>query len=337
VKKSSKQKPLPAWPRKAAVSAAEQAIMSGATNSAMATKLSGQPVEGHGIQPKMFQSEESQDDFEVEPIGHSSRIGNLSEPSLKGSQQEYDRSLPSLAEEFPPLSHLQDSSNAISVSTSSSYVAGAGAAIREPRIDQEIGVAPMQRITNFQRAAPNAMMRAKAGHYMSRSPLVDPDPEDMERHAKAMTNGKGDWRGRVTKMLQVLSAPPKNRALTEGSTSSIAPEVPATQDLAAASLPNSASDTPTKRKFGESNVDTYNALRPQISRQSSVTNLNALGMSPRARREELVRKKRAKLEALEKAKAEADALRRQVEEFEAGQAEAIAQEEAEVSQEGCYV
>jgi len=297
----------------------------------MATKLSEQSVENHDIQPKMFQSKESQGDFEVEPIGHRSRIGNLSEPFLKGSQQEYDRSLPSLAEKPLQLFHLQDSSNPIPVPTSSSYVAGAGAAIQGPGIDQEIGVAPLQRIANFQPATPNTMMRAKAGHYMSRSPLVDPDPEDIERHAKAMTNGKGDWRGRVTQMLQVLSAPPKNCTLTEGFPSSIAPEVLATQDLAAASLPNSASDTPTKRKFGEFNVGTHNALRPQIGRPSLVANLNGLGISPKAHREELARKKRAKLEALEKAKAEADALRRQVEEFEAGQAEAIAQEESEVS------
>ena len=232
----------------------------------------------------------------------------------------------------PELEVSLDSSS-LPLPSSLSYVANAGAGIQEPGTDQELGVAPLQRVTDVQRAPPNSMMRAKAGHYMSRSPLVDPDTEDLERHAKAMTNGKGDWRNRVTQMLQVLSAPPKDRTLTEGSPSSIAPEVPAAQDLAAASLPNSISDTPKKRKFGEFNVD---SLRPNSGRPSCVTNLNGLGMSPKARREELARKKRVKQEALEKVKAEADALRREVEEIEAGQAEAIAQEEAEVSQEGCY-
>ena len=56
-------------------------------------------------------------------------------------------------------------------------------------------------------------------------------------------------------------------------------------------------------------------------------------MSPKERRAEIARKKRVKQEALERAKAEADALRRQVEEIEAGYAAAIAREEAEVSHE----
>ena len=305
--------------------------MSGATNSALAAEYSAKSGEDDDIQLTMFQSEESQDELEVEPIGHRGGISDLSEPSLKGSQQECDRSLQSLAKASLQMSHLQDSSDAVSVPTSISYMAGTGATLEEPGIGPEIGVAPRPVFADIQPAAPNSLMRAKAGHYMARSSLVATDTEDMERHANAMTNGKGDWRKRVTQMLQVLSAPPKNRTLTKGSPSSIAPEASTAQDLAAASMPNSISDTPKKRKFSEFNAE---ALRPNSGRPSSFSSQNRQGMLPKERREEHARKRQVKQEALEKAKAEADALRRQVEEIEAGQAEAIAREEAEVSQNG---
>jgi hypothetical protein len=311
-KKLAQRTPVPGS-RRAAIIVAEQAVAAYAEEAAMTD------VQGDDILPVLScpkDSKESNRNKEqlAETVATKTNHKSVTEPSnplhvKSGGDEEAALQRP----------ELEVSSDSSSLPPSSlSYAAGAGAAIQEPGTDQEIEVVPVQKVTSVQRTSPNSMIRAKAGHYMSRSPLVATDTEDMERHAKAMTNGKGDWQNRATQMLKALTAPSKNRALTEGSPSSTATEVRTAQDLAAASMPDSISDTPMKRKFGE------------------LTNLNGLGMSPKVRREELARKKRVKQETLEKAKAEADALRRQVEEFEAGQAEAIAQEEAEVSQEGCY-
>jgi len=206
-------------------------------------------------------------------------------------------------------------------------------AVQESGTNQELGLAPLQKATNVQRTTSNTMMRAKAGHYMSRSPLVDPDTEDIERQAKAMTNGKDNWRDRFTNLVQDLSAPSKNRALAGNLPGMTALEQPLPRNSATVSSQSSLSDTPKKRKLGELNVDTAGALRPDRGPSSSFSNQNGLGMSPKERREEIARKKRVKQEVLERAKAEADALRRQVEEIEAGHAAALAREEAEVSHE----
>jgi hypothetical protein len=331
--KPEKQTPLPGWSRRLAISMAEEVIMSGATNSIIVAEDSRQPTEGDDTTPLVFQSKGSQDSGGFEqPLSHHGGSSNLSQTSLEYSQQNYGHSLESLPKEARQISHSQDSSDAVSLPTTSLHLAGAGATLQESGTGPEIGIAAQPVFANNQRAAPNLFMRAKAGHYATRSPLVAPDTEDLERHAKAMTNGKGDWRNRVTQMLQVLSAPPKNRALTEGSPSRTAPEAPAAQNLATMSLPNSISGAPKKRSFSEFNVDDAGALRSNSSRIPSFSIQNGQNMSPKARREEHARKRQAKQEALDKAKAEADALRRQVAEIEAGQAEAIAREEAEVSQ-----
>jgi hypothetical protein len=218
-------------------------------------------------------------------------------------------------------------------SSSLSQVVYTRPAVQESGTNQELGLAPLQKATNVQRTTSNTMMRAKAGHYMSRSPLVDPDTEDIERQAKAMTNGRGNWRDRFTNLVQDLSAPSKNRALARNLPGMAALEQPLPQNSATVSSQSSLSDTPKKRKFGEVNIDAAGALRPDRGPSSSFSNQHGLGMSPKERREEISRKKRVKQEALEKAKAEADALRRQVEEIEAGHAAALAREEAEVSHE----
>jgi hypothetical protein len=96
-------------------------------------------------------------------------------------------------------------------------------------------------------------------------------------------------------------------------------------------LPSLVADTPKKRNFGAFNADAGSILRPDSGIPRSLSNRNVFGISPKERRHELARKKRVKQEALEKARAEADALRKQVEKFEAEQYEALAREEAEVS------
>ena len=57
-------------------------------------------------------------------------------------------------------------------------------AVQESGTNQVAGLAPLQRqADDFEYDD-----ESKAGHYMSRSPLVDQDTEDIERQAKAMTN-----------------------------------------------------------------------------------------------------------------------------------------------------
>lgn len=243
---------------------------------------------------------------------------------------------PEIAEEAAHLrTDCDNSSDVSSLPQPSSLpqVAYSRPAVQESGTNQELGLAPLQKATNVKRTTSNTMMRAKAGHYMSRSPLVDQDTEDIERQAKAMTNGKGNWRDRFTNLVQDLSAPSKNRALAGNLPVIAALEQPLPQNPVIVSSQSSLSDTPKKRKFGELNADDSGALRPDRGPLSSFSHQNGLGMSPKERRAEIARKKRVKQEALERAKAEADALRRQVEEIEAGYAAALAREEAEVSHE----
>ncbi len=335
--------------RQTAVIAAEQAIES------YTKKAVEKDAPGEDIMPILSQVPDAQDGAAKEKCLHSSSGSN--EVSDK---QEWNGGVRKLEQAFSPKTNpknltklpsslhvnpenvqeaalrkpdCEDLADVLCLSQppSLSRAGGAGTAVQESGDDQEIGLPPPQKAINVACTTPSSMMRAKAGHYVSRSLLVDPDTEDVERHARAMTNGKGDWRGRFTHLLRDLSAPSKNRALVDDPLSMMALEQPTGKKVDMVALPNSLSGTPKKRKFGEFNVDAGSALRPNSGLPSSLSKQNGFGMSPKEHREELARKKRVKREALEKAKAEANALRRQVEEMEAGQSEAIAREEAEVS------
>jgi hypothetical protein len=202
-----------------------------------------------------------------------------------------------------------------------SPTAGPRAVVQEPNI--------RQRVSDLL-DTPISLLRAKAGHYMTHSPLVSTDADDMNgetdvKRANRMVGNRED-RG---KKLVGHDYFPKSKPLG-GHSSNINPFKPTTvQDGATSSL--LTSDASKKRNFGEFDVDTASAPSLHSGRQSALIDQNEPSMSPRARREEHARKRQAKQQALAKARDEAEALRRQVAEIEAGQADAIAHERAEVS------
>jgi hypothetical protein len=347
--KVSKPVPPPGS-RCAAIALAEQAIASYAKEPIVSD------AQGENMVPSPSQTKDVQ-----EGAANEKSLDYRHGASDLSNKQEWDRHIEKLARAFSTETnskHLNELSSSLEINPeiaeeaahqrtdcdkssdvsslpqpSLSQVVYPRPAVQESGTNQELDLAPLQKATNVQRTTSNTIMRAKAGHYMSRSPLVDPDTEDIERQAKAMTNGKGNWRDRFTNLVQDLSAPSKNRALAGNLPGMAALEQPLPQNSATVSSQSSLSDTPKKRKFGELNVDAAGALRPDRGPSSSFSNQNGLGMSPKERREEIARKKRVKQDTLERAKAEADTLRRQVEEIEAGHAAALAREEAEVSHE----
>lgn len=175
---------------------------------------------------------------------------------------------------------------------STSHVEGPKASVQEPPSRQKTGGESQQIVSDMHHETPVSLLRAKAGYYMTQSPLVATDADEMGSDANV-----------------------------EETSANTAGQVPIGQLIV----------QPQKRKFDVFDVYASIAPSPKSGHVYSI-NGNEWGKPPRARREEHTRKKQAKQEALMKARDEAEALRKQVYEIEAGQAEAIAREEAEVSQ-----
>jgi hypothetical protein len=90
-------------------------------------------------------------------------------------------------------------------------------------------------------------------------------------------------------------------------------------------------DPSTKRKYEDFSNEGIIGTRPSFKRELSFMSGTERSMSPKVRREEHARKRQIKKQALDRANAEAEALRKKLEGFEAEEAAAIAEEEAEVS------
>ena len=210
-------KPVPPpGSRRAAIALAEQAIASYAKEPIVSD------AQGENMVPSLSQTKDIQ-----ERAANEKSLDYRHGASDLSNKQEWDRRIEKLARVFstetdsknlnelsssleinPEIAeeaaHLRtDCDNSSDVSSlpqpsSLPQVAYSRPAVQESGTNQELGLAPLQKATNVKRTTSNTMMRAKAGHYMSRSPLVDQDTEDIERQAKAMTNGKGNWRDRFT-------------------------------------------------------------------------------------------------------------------------------------------